>query len=219
MTDNLKIWNSLSKTDPGATKPFSRAGGFKGTSVKPMWIIKRLTEEFGPAGVGWGVYEPTFQVVHGEGEILVYCTVSAWHGKPDNRLWGVGGDKVLTKRSSGPFHDDEAFKKAYTDAVNNAFKSLGVAADIHMGLFDDDKYVASMEAEFAPPPARPATLSEDQRFEVMTLLEATGVPVGDYLAVGNWSDLREVPADQFELGKKWINKRAAKRAAEQKENA
>jgi hypothetical protein len=71
----------------------------------------------------------------------------------------------------------------------------------------------------APTPERVSTLNDDQRFEVIALLEATGVPASDYLAVGNWSDLREVPQDQFELGKKWINKQAAKRAAEQRENA
>jgi uncharacterized short protein YbdD (DUF466 family) len=158
MTDNLKIWNALGKTDPGHTKPFSRAGGFKGTSVKPMWVLHRLTEEFGPAGEGWGVNEPKFQVVVAEGETLVYCTVSAWHGKRENVLWGVGGDKVTAKRSSGPFNDDEAFKKAFTDAVNNAFKSIGVAADIHMGLFDDDKYVDSMREEFADEPEVPESV-------------------------------------------------------------
>lgn len=145
---NTEIWDALARTDPTATKPFSRAGGFKGTAVKPMWIIKRLTEQFGAAGVGWGVNRPEFQVVPCEGETLVYCTVSAWHGARENLLWGVGGDKVQAKRSSGPFCDDEAFKKAFTDAINNAFKSIGVAADIHMGRFDDDKYVEQISAEF-----------------------------------------------------------------------
>lgn len=158
MTDNTAIWDALGKTDPGATKPFKRGGGFSGTAVKPMWILRRLTEQFGPAGEGWGVNEPRFQVVIGEGETLVYCTVSAWHGKRENVLWGVGGDKVTAKRSSGPFNDDEAFKKAFTDAVNNAFKSIGVAADIHMGLFDDDKYVDSMREEFADEPEVPESV-------------------------------------------------------------
>ena len=49
---------------------------------------------------------------------------------------------------TGPFNDDEAFKKAFTDAVMNAFKFIGVAADVHMGLFDDSKYVAEQKAEF-----------------------------------------------------------------------
>ena len=39
--DNLRVWNALAKTDPAQTKGFSRAGGFKGTAVKPMWVIKR----------------------------------------------------------------------------------------------------------------------------------------------------------------------------------
>lgn len=150
MTDaNLEIWNTLGKTDPAHTKGFDRPGGFTGTAVKPMWVIKRLTEQFGPCGKGWGVGEPSFQVVPAEGEILVYCKVSCWHGTKDNLLHGVGGDKVLTQRKSGPFRDDEAFKKAFTDAVMNAFKFIGVAADVHMGLFDDSKYVAAAKAEFA----------------------------------------------------------------------
>jgi hypothetical protein len=146
----LAIWEALSKTDPAQTKQFSRAGGFKGTAIKPMWVIKRLTEQFGPCGVGWGIGEPRFEVVHGApGETLVYCTVSCWHGKPDNVLYGVGGDRVAVMRANGnPFFDDEAFKKAFTDAVNNAFKFIGVAADIHMGLFDDSKYVDETRKEF-----------------------------------------------------------------------
>lgn len=157
MTDNLAIWNDLSKTDPAHTKQFSRAGGFKGTSLKPIWIIKMMTARFGPAGIGWGVNHPEFQVVPGDGETLVYCTVSAWHTTRDNVIWGVGGDKVTAKRSSGSFNDDEAFKKAFTDALNNALKSIGVGGDIHMGQFEDDKYLAQMAAEFAPEPPESVT--------------------------------------------------------------
>lgn len=164
---NMRIWDALSKTDPSQTKPFKRAGGFGGTAVKPMWVIKRLTEQFGPCGVGWGVGEPSFQVVEGGGETLVYCTVQCWHNNgvtganPIATLYGVGGDKVVTKRQSGPFCDDEAFKKAFTDAINNAFKFVGVAADIHMGQFDDSKYVAAVTKEFSagePTPNKPVKL-------------------------------------------------------------
>lgn len=219
MTNNTEIWDALGKTDPSQTKGFSRAGGFKGTSVKPIWVQRRLTEQFGPAGVGWGVLgQPTFDLVHGTtGEVLVYCTVSAWHGNKDNVLWGVGGDKVVTLRNDGKlFHDDEAFKKAFTDAVGNAFKSIGVAADIHMGLFDDDKYVTGLKDEFAE---QPATLDDAQQTEIMAMLNATGVTSAEFLAVGPWPQLKDVPAEQFELGKKWINKRAREKAAPDKKAA
>lgn len=148
---NLAIWDALATTDPKHTKSFARAGGFKGTAVKPIWIVKRLTEQFGPCGVGWGIGEPQFQVVPANGETLVYCTVPCWHGNPKNILYGVGGDKVLIKRQSGHFCDDEAFKKAFTDAVGNAFKFIGVSADIHMGQFDDSKYVAEAAKQFEEP--------------------------------------------------------------------
>lgn len=146
--DNLRIWNVLAKTDPKHTKPFSRAGGFKGTALKPIWVVKRLTELFGPCGEGWGIGEPRFETVASNGDILVYCTVSCWHGSPENTLYGVGGDKAAGKNKNGPFTDDEAFKKAFTDAVNNAFKFVGVGGDIHMGQFDDSKYVSAIAKEF-----------------------------------------------------------------------
>jgi hypothetical protein len=147
---NTAIWDVLSKTDPAHTKGFSRSGGFKGTAIKPQWVVSRLTEHFGPVGVGWGMGEPSFQVINADKETLVYCTVSAWHTDRDNVFWGVGGDKVMTQRQSGSFVDDEAFKKAFTDALMNAFKFVGVAADVHMGLFDDSKYVQEMRDTFNP---------------------------------------------------------------------
>ena len=153
MTD---LWDRLGKTDPAHTKQFKRAGGFGGTSIKPMWSYRRMTEEFGACGVGWGVNEPSFQVVQTPDETLVYCTVSIWHGKRENVVFGVGGDKAMVKFKSGITTDDEAFKKAFTDATTNALKMIGVGADVHMGMFDDDKYVNELRAEFeanAPDPA------------------------------------------------------------------
>lgn len=138
------LWDRLGKTDPKHTSKFKRSGGFSGTAIKPIWSIRSMTEEFGPCGSGWGINEPSFQVVPSTDETLVFCTVSIWHGQRENVVYGVGGDKVVAKFSSGIRSDDEAFKKAFTDAVTNAMKMIGVGADVHMGLFDDSKYVASL---------------------------------------------------------------------------
>lgn len=151
MSDNLELWNKLGKTDPAHTKSFTRAGGFRGTAIKPMWSYHRMTEEFGPCGIGWGIGYPQFQVVAAGDETLVYCTASVWYRDADNCVYGVGGDKVLSKTKNGLATDDEAFKKAFTDAVTNALKLIGVGADVHMGMFDDSKYVNEMKAEFAEP--------------------------------------------------------------------
>jgi hypothetical protein len=154
----MDLWERLSKTDPSQTKSFKRGGGFTGTAVKPIYTVQRMTEEFGPCGIGWGITEPKFEIVHGDNkEILVFCTVSIWISE-DNGLqyiYGVGGDKVVThikaneqyKRPERWENDDEAFKKAFTDAVGNAMKYLGMSADVHMGLFDDSKYVTARKKE------------------------------------------------------------------------
>ena len=148
MTDAAKtaIWDNLKRVPENQLKGFARAGGFKGTAIKPMWTIHRMTEVFGPCGTGWGMDEPVFTVTQAGAETLVFCTVAVWFKDHETRsapVYGVGGDKVLTVRSSGPFIDDEAFKKAYTDALTNALKHIGAGADVHMGLWDGNKYIES----------------------------------------------------------------------------
>jgi hypothetical protein len=154
---NLRHWEALGTTDPAHTKPFQKAGGFRGTAVRPIESVRRMTEHFGPCGIGWGMGKPEFEIVpvEGNGELLVFCTISLWYmdGPGDERanslVWGVGGDKVVAKGTSGLRTSDEAYKSAYTDALSNAMKHIGVAADVHMGRFDDSKYVAETRAEFA----------------------------------------------------------------------
>ena len=205
---NTKLWDALGKTDPEHTKKFSRSGGFKGTAVKPMWVYHRLTEQFGPVGVGWGHNKPDFQVVHAtEGEVLVYCTVECWHTERMNTFHGVGGDKAVGRNKNGLVTDDEAFKKAFTDAVMNAFKSVGVAADIHMGLHDDDKYVASIRQDFVP---QPPTINDDQATELEVLMDALNFPVARLLEASKIKNLKQLRAEKFEGAKGWINQEAAK---------
>lgn len=151
--DNLKWWDRLAKTNPEHTKGFKRPGGFEGTAIKPIYLVHKMTELFGPCGGSWRISEPQFTLVNGQsGEIAVFCqlTVSI---KPNGDFGapipGVGGDMVVKKRRDGSaIIDDEAFKKAYTDAVGNALKFLGMSADVHMGLFEDSKYVAELRREF-----------------------------------------------------------------------
>lgn len=173
MTGNLELWEKLGKTDPSHTKQFKRGGGFAGTAIKPMWSYKRMTEEFGPCGTGWGIGEPSFQVVPGpEGEVLVFCTASIWYGADKATVFGVGGDKAVGKNKYGLQTDDEAFKKAFTDAITNALKMIGVGADVHMGMFDDNKYVNTMRDEFSEPRPEAKKTSADDQSKQLSKAEA-----------------------------------------------
>lgn len=149
ITEAADRWARLAKTDPAHTKQFNRSG-FKGTALKPIWLIKRMTEEFGTAGIGWGITEPKFDTIFiQDKEPLVYCHVGVWVESPANLVYGVGGDTMLRVFKNGEsVVDDEAFKKAYTDAVNNAFKYFGIGGDVHMGQFEDSKYVQAVGRHF-----------------------------------------------------------------------
>ena len=181
-TTNTRIWDALGKTDPRHTKKFKRSGGFSGTAIKPIWLALRMTERFGPCGIGWGPEKPEFQVVSADTEILVFCTVAMWYREaPESletgRVYGVGGDKVLISQQSGLRASDEAFKAAYTDALGNAMKLIGVAADVHMGLFDDSKYVTEVGKEFdvaeeSQERPIPVTLAEVVLPKMITALQA-----------------------------------------------
>lgn len=147
---NLELWDKVRRVPQEHLKGFTRGGGFKGTAIKPMWSIHTMTENFGPCGQGWGINVPTFTVQEAGNEILVFCSVSVWVTDHKHMVYGVGGDKVLAQFSSGLKADDEAFKKAFTDAVGNALKFLGVGADIHMGLWDGNKYIDEVPEKPAP---------------------------------------------------------------------
>lgn len=163
MTNNLELWDKVSRVPKEHLKAFDR-GNFKGTAIKPAWAIKTLTEALGPVGDAWSIGAPDFTLVDGvKGEKLVYCVVSVTMPN-GGRVVGVGGDKVTKyiapnekyNRPERWENDDEAFKKAYTDALTNALVKLGVGADIHMGLWDGNKYVDEGKAEPEKPTATPS---------------------------------------------------------------
>jgi hypothetical protein len=184
---NLALWNKVSRVPKEHLKGFTRGGGFKGTAIKPMWSIHTMTEHFGPCGEGWGIGKPDFTVVPSDNETLVYCTVSVWHGKPSNMVYGVGGDKVRATFSSGAKNDDEAFKKAFTDAITNAFKHIGVGADIHMGLWDGNKYVDETPE---PEPQPIERKSGDRSPIVRAAYEVLDKTLNQISQTGNLDDLK-----------------------------
>jgi hypothetical protein len=52
MTDNKRYWDQLKKTDPRFTKRINKGFG-EITTIDPQWQIMKMTEVFGPVGIGW----------------------------------------------------------------------------------------------------------------------------------------------------------------------
>jgi len=164
MAHNTKMpetFTAFFATPADETKDFKRPGGFSGKSVSPFYLVKRLTERFGLCGKGWKVHHYDTKFVSApNGTTAVYVLLSLLYKEQGDTEWNevgphYGGDVIMdlkkperqTKNMDGTFNtldvDDEACKKAYTDAFSKCCSWLGLAGDIHDGMADGDKYRAS----------------------------------------------------------------------------
>ncbi|UEM08096.1 hypothetical protein JL101_035455 (plasmid) [Skermanella rosea] len=156
--NNLDLWNSVAKTDPAHTKYVNQRGGF--TSIDSYYQIQRATEQFGPLGLGWG-YDADY-VFH---EDLIACTLRLWYvleGKRSEAFPVTAMNPWRELDKSGKVRlDDDAAKKALTDAITKALSYLGFSADVFMGLYDDNKYVAGLKREFAEAGQKPKAAAKE----------------------------------------------------------
>lgn len=150
---NTKLWCSVEHTDPKFTKEFKRGGGFSGTAINPTWLHKQATAQFGPIGKGWGwIIHEERKEPNPDGTVVIWLAkLSVWYSLDGQRhetphQWGA--TEFIGKNKYGAFIDEEAPKKTITDAVSKCLSYLGFAADVFMGLYDDNKYVAERRQEF-----------------------------------------------------------------------
>jgi len=165
MTDNLSIWNKYADIDPKFTKPIT-GKQYKGTSPNPQYVIKCLTDMFGPVGqgFGWRVIAEAFTPL-GE-EVLHWCRIEFWHTDRANVIESYGQTKAAYKTSSGKYMvDEDAPKKSLTDAIVKAASYIGVGASIFLGQWDDQKYVAEVNAEYRSEEKKQAAGDVDAQHE------------------------------------------------------
>lgn len=162
----LSIYNQLRAVPKEAQKSFSN-GRFSGTDINPMWRIKKLTEQFGPCGIGWYWGEPKFTETTQGTTTTVHCTIAIYIKDGDKwsaPIYGVGGNTLASTNKNGLLVvSDEAYKMAYTDAQSNAAKQLGLGADIWFEK-DQTKYTVQAQQSSQAPQAQsslPKELRED----------------------------------------------------------
>ncbi len=130
---NLELYNRV-RAVPVEAKKSIQAGRLKGkTDINPLWRIQTLTREFGPAGIGW--YTETDSNIQESGtQKAVYIHIRLYvkqDGEWSKPIEGYGGAMVVSQEKNGLFFDDDAYKKAYTDAISQACRSLGIGADVY----------------------------------------------------------------------------------------
>lgn len=157
---SLELWEKVCKTDPKYTKGFSRGGGFSGTAINPTYLIRKATSLWGPIGGKWGFsIEDSSFVPGANGDVIHVLQIRFRH--PEGEFQTFGQTTFVGRNKNGAFTDEEAPKKSLTDALTKALSMLGFSADVHMGLYDDNKYVNDRRREEAEKEtARPAADSK-----------------------------------------------------------
>lgn len=141
MEEKMRIYNNM-KAVPEEAKKTITGGRLAGmTDIKPMWRIQKLTEEFGPAGIGWKTIITNKEIMEGaNGEKIAIVDIDLFikvDGEWSEAIPGTGGASFIAKEKNGLYTSDECYKMAYTDAISVACKSLGMGADVYWG---DSKY-------------------------------------------------------------------------------
>lgn len=199
MSDNSSLWDRVCKTDPSHTKKVNF--GRQITAIDPYQQIKRATEEFGPAGKGWGWEVKQVETLP-TNEVCVL--ISLWHGENVNRIeqWGQASlfiDKAEQKK------DTDCMKKATTDGITKCLSMLGFNADIFLGMFDDNKYVQQVTKEFS----QQYVISSDQSQDIINAAAVAGVDISNILKAYKVDDLKKIPASSFDAIMRRLEEKAA----------
>ena len=144
--DNLSLYNRVREVPVEAKKEIT-AGRLKGkTDINPLWRIQTLTREFGPVGFGWytEIVEKWFEMCGDQKALYIHLNLYVKQGQEWSKpIEGFGGAMIIAKEKDGLFFDDDAAKKAYTDAISQACRSLGIGADVYWAG-DATKYQTEM---------------------------------------------------------------------------
>ncbi|MBL4837636.1 MAG: hypothetical protein JKY34_08655 [Kordiimonadaceae bacterium] len=149
-TQTMRIWDAVEKTDPKYLKKIS-FGKRSFHTIDAQSQIMAATKLFGPIGSGWG-YKPTFKLEDGASSRVVVCYIVLWYKDPKTtditslcELSAVGTSSFVKNDKV----DEDAFKKAETDAVTKGLSRLGFNADVFLGRFDDNRYMDQRTKEVA----------------------------------------------------------------------
>jgi hypothetical protein len=138
MSNNLDVWNKVSKSDPKYLKKVS-FGQRSFTAIDPQYQVRCATEAFGVIGHGWGWTNETRFINLSNGDTAVIADVSIWTGKPENVFGPFSGCRKFFDSGKGRMAED-APKMAITDGLTKALSHLGFNADVFLGEMDGNKY-------------------------------------------------------------------------------
>lgn len=197
---SIDLYELLREVPENAQKTI-KGGRLKGfTDINPMWRLKKLTETFGPCGLGWYITDIETKSEPAGNEIVTTVSLNLFVKYPGIEIWsqpiyGIGGSKLLQKENKDFYANDEAYKMALTDAIGVACKSLGMAADVYWSN-DRTKYIQKKEEPEDKPEEKTENMyiSPVKAQALRSKCEAAGVSIAkltELYNVDNFENLAE----------------------------
>ena len=199
--ENLKLWESVEKTDPKTTKP-AKIGQLNITAINATSQIKEATRHFGSFGGKWGLKNLSYEYMDvGETKLALVGAVFYY---PDGEFPLHTSIKVTFVTNGGKGYlkiDDDFMKKAETDLITKSLSRLGFNADIFMGRYDDNRYVEEMKAEFN----KPKLINVVTIGELAKLVDNKGLNLMAVLSAWSLKNLGELQTQSIPAFKAWVN--------------
>lgn len=168
--NNMQYYSAARSVPPGAVRAIKGgAYGAAGLSdINPQWRIERMTELFGPCGIGWDF---TPEVWTENGVCYAHVTVQYKHDNDWSRpVHGYGGTKIGNK------DDSDLIKSTVTDALGNALRYIGIGADVWYkpgNSSDQNQFDSKYSAppQLAPPQDEPTAPPQQKQQRRMATVE------------------------------------------------
>lgn len=133
------LWDGWSETPPEHTKAANN-GRYDFTAIEPTYQLQEATRRWGPYGEAWGIRNMKWTIDPANTFIMLEA-VFYYPGE--------------TSENSFEYAVDEKWRPGFnvckvliTTFRSKCLSSLGMCADIFMGLFDDATYVADLKAKY-----------------------------------------------------------------------
>lgn len=140
---NMKLWDAVKTPHSKYTKKVNMRGGF--TAISPQYLIMKATEQFGPYGYGFGLSESIFDYSLLETNRVAIHNAKFFYLKDGERVEFPITNSIEVVSKNGHMDTDYA-KKAETNTLSKALSKIGFAADVYMGMFDDQDYVQAVDS-------------------------------------------------------------------------
>ena len=145
--ENMSLWDSISESDTNFLKAV-KFGARQFMSIDPQYQLRKMTEIFGPVGVGWG-YDVEYDYPSSEDVILIVAKVSIWTQLPENKFGPIAGTRTFWHKDMKRPAED-AGKMALTDALTKGLSHLGCDADVFLGVHDNKHSADDGKSQYNP---------------------------------------------------------------------